>query len=92
MEWVDAFLEDLYKTIEKVRGVSYGELGKAISKQFENTDPDSLSDDDINELLQMAEIDKTGLPEKMADINEILNALPAKIKEKILLEYINSIF
>jgi len=92
VEWVDAFLEDLYKTIEKVRGVNYGELGKEISKQFENTDPDSLSDDDIKELLQMAEIDKTGLPEKMADINEILNALPAKLKERILLEYINGIF
>ncbi|MBU2510790.1 aspartate aminotransferase family protein [bacterium] len=92
VEWVDALLEDLYKSIEKVRGVKHGEMGEALRKQFEDTDPDSLSDDDIKGLLQMAEIGGSTLPKGMADINEMLNALPAKMRERLLIEYTNGIF
>lgn len=92
VEWVDAFIEDLYRSIEKVRGIKYGELGDALQKEFENKDPDSLSDLDIQQLLQMGNIGAEGFPEAMADISEMLNALPVKLRERLLIEYTNGIF
>lgn len=92
VEWVDAFLADLNKSIEKIRDVAYGETGEAIKKEFENTDPNSLSDQEIGQLLELAEIGGNGFPDKMAQINEMLNALPAAFRERLLVEYTNNIF
>ncbi|MFH2132687.1 MAG: aspartate aminotransferase family protein, partial [bacterium] len=60
--------------------------------EFENKDPDSLSDQDIRQLLEMGSIGGEGFPEAMADISEMLNALPAKLRERLLIEYTNGIF
>ena len=92
VDLVDAFLEDLYKSIEKVRDVTYGELGDALKKEFGDKDPDSMSDQDIQGLLAMGGIGGEGFPDAMADISEMLDALPAKLRERLLIEYTNGIF
>lgn len=92
VDWVDAFLEDLNKAVEAIRNVPYGELGESLRKEFENTDPDSLSDEEIAGMLALAEIGGEGLPKATSDINEMLNAIPAKLRERLLIEYTNSIF
>lgn len=92
VEWVEPFIEALYECVEKVRPLKFGELGESIKKEFENTDPDSLTDEDISQLLEMADIGGEELPKGMADINEMLNALPAKFRERLLIEYTNRIF
>jgi sphinganine-1-phosphate aldolase len=55
-------------------------------------DPATLSDHEIAQLLEMAEIGGDGFPDKMAQINEMLNALPAGFRERLLVEYTNNIF
>jgi hypothetical protein len=40
----------------------------------------------------MAGIEGTALPERMAEINEILNALPVPLRERILITYLNDLF
>ncbi len=93
VEWVDAFLEDLYKCIEKVKPMPFGELGAAVKAELGNVDPDTLTEETFTQLLGMAGIEgSSGLPEKMAEINEILNALPAKFREFLLIEFINNLF
>jgi glutamate/tyrosine decarboxylase-like PLP-dependent enzyme len=92
VQWVDAFIEDLYQSIEAVRDQPFGELGAAIEKQFATTDPDLLSDREVADLLALAQIDSNGMPGPMAGINEMLNALPARLRERLLVEYTNMIF
>ncbi|MCJ7772059.1 MAG: aspartate aminotransferase family protein [Desulfobacterales bacterium] len=92
VEWVDDFLVDLEKCVEKVRPVKFGELGAAIQAQFAKMNPDELTDELFSEMLGMAGIEGAGLPEKMADINEVLNGLPAELRERLLIEFINNLF
>ena len=43
-------------------------------------------------LLAMAGISAGGLPQRMAEINEVLNALPVPLRERLLVEYLNGLF
>ncbi|MCP4682202.1 MAG: aspartate aminotransferase family protein, partial [Desulfobacterales bacterium] len=92
VEWVDDFLTDLDVCIEKVRPMPSGELAAVVKTELANIDPDTLTEETFTQLLGMAGIEGTGLPEKMAEINEILNALPAKFRERLLIEFINNLF
>ena len=92
VEWVDAFIVDLYKSIEKVRGVKYGEVGAALKKEFADRDVDSISDEEIHQLLAMGATSGDGFPEAMAEISEMLDVLPTKLRERLLVEYTNGIF
>ena len=42
-------------------------------------------------MLGMAGIQGSALPERMADINEILNALPPPIRERLVTEFMNEL-
>lgn len=92
VQWVEAFLTDLSSSIEKIRPVAHGATGEALKKEFENRDSAAVSDREIAQLLELAEIGNDGFPEKMAQINEMLNALPAGFRERLLVEYTNNIF
>jgi hypothetical protein len=54
--------------------------------------PAELTDDVFQGLLAMAGIQGTGLPGRMAEINEVLNALPVPLRERLLVEYLNELF
>lgn len=92
VKWVEAFLKDLTQSIEKIRHIPYGATGDALKKEFENKDPNALSDAEIAQLLELAEIGGKGFPKQMAPINEMLDAVPAKLRERLLVEYTNTIF
>ena len=40
----------------------------------------------------MAGVQGTALPGRMAEINEVLNALPVPLRERLLVEYLNGLF
>ena len=66
---------------------------KTIAKEvYADVNPDELTDETISEMLGMAGVEGTSLPERMAEINEILNALPVKLRERLLIEYLNDLF
>ena len=92
VEWADKFLEDLDMCVEKVRHIKHGEIAAAVKNGLSATDPSELTDEDFTKLLGMAGIESTGLPEKMAEINEILNALSPEFRERLIVEYINDLF
>jgi hypothetical protein len=92
VEWVEPFLKDLYQCIETVRPIKFGEMGAALKKEFAETDVDAMTDQEIGQLLEFAAIGAKGFPKNYAEINEMLDAVPAKLRERILIEYTNGIF
>ena len=40
----------------------------------------------------MAGVSGSALPGRMAEINEVLNALPVPLREKLLVEYMNALY
>ena len=92
VEWTEPFLEDLKVCTEKAATMKSGELAAMAEEAFAGVDPDELTDETIGEMLGMAGVEGSSLPERMAEINEILNSLPGKLRERLLIEYINDLF
>lgn len=90
--WVDDLLADLRTCVEKAREMPRGDLAEKVKASFADTDPASLTAETVQGLLGMAGVEGEGLPERMAEINEILNALPPKVRERLLVEYLNQLF
>jgi len=92
VRWVDGMLADLHECTEKARLLPSGELAPKIREAFGHLRPAELTDDVFQGLLAMAGIQGTGLPGRMAEINEVLNALPVPLRERLLVEYLNELF
>ncbi len=90
--WEDAFLADLYRCVEKAKTLPSGELAKMVKAGFADIDPEGLDDETVARLLGAAGISETALPKRMAEINETLNALPPKLRERLLVGFINDLF
>jgi glutamate/tyrosine decarboxylase-like PLP-dependent enzyme len=92
VRWVDAMLADLHECTEKARLLPSGELAPKIQAAFGHLKPEDLTEDVYQGLLGMAGIQGSGLPGRMAEINEVLNALPVPLRERLLVEYLNELF
>jgi sphinganine-1-phosphate aldolase len=90
VRWVDALLDDLRACVEIARGLPTE--GGAVRATLAGLDLASLPPDALGALLAGAGVDGASLPDRMAGINETLNTLPATLREKILVEYLNDLF
>jgi sphinganine-1-phosphate aldolase len=88
---VDALLADLAACVEDARGVTGGdpELLAAVA----GLDPEALGDDVLGTLLPLAGIEPgAGLPDRMAGINALLEAMPPRLRERLLVEFLGQLF
>jgi len=92
VRWIDAMLADLQKCVDKAKTMKSGDLAAMVKETFGSIDPDSLTSETFGAMLGMAGIQGTALPARMAEINEILNALPVALREKLLVEYLNDLY
>jgi len=90
--WVDALLDDLATCVEKARGMASGDLKARLEGAVAGLADQELSDEQIRGLLAMAGVTGASLPGRMADVNEVLNALPATLREKLLVAYLNELY
>lgn len=92
VRWVDALLQDLDECVAKAKGMASGELAAKIRAAFGDMDPSQIGPETFAGLLGMAGVQGTALPGRMAEINEVLNALPVRMRERLLVEYLNELF
>jgi hypothetical protein len=85
-------LADLRECVEKAKQIPASDLAANIRAAFADTDPATVGPETIRGMLGMAGIQGTALPARMAEINDVLNALPAPLREKLLVEYLNELF
>jgi glutamate/tyrosine decarboxylase-like PLP-dependent enzyme len=52
----------------------------------------AFSPEMFEQMLGMAGVQGSALPDRMAEINEVLNALPVPLRERLLIEYLNELF
>jgi glutamate/tyrosine decarboxylase-like PLP-dependent enzyme len=91
VKWVDALLGDLRVCVEKAKTMKSGELAAAVQNAFSSIDPSTLTPESFSQMLRMAGIQGSALPERMAEINEVLNALPAELRERLVTEFMNEL-
>jgi glutamate/tyrosine decarboxylase-like PLP-dependent enzyme len=92
VRWVDDLLHDLSECTEKAKALPSGALAGKIREAFGHLRPEDLDAGVFAGLLGMAGISGTSLPGRMAEINEVLNALPVPLRERLLVEYLNELF
>ncbi len=91
-ETVDAFLADLQDAVDAARKLPSSDLPEQIRATFANMKPEDVKPEMLQQMLSMAGASGTSLPEREAEINEILNALPRALGERLLAGYLNELF
>ena len=90
--WEDDLLKDLAECVQTAAGLPDGDLVKMVREGLGEVDLANVSEKDIKGLLSLVGIGDQGLPERMADINGVLDELPAAAREKILKSFVNDLF
>ena len=90
VRWVDDMIADLEACVEKAKTMP-PEASDTLKQTLASIDPATISSETLNQMLGMAGIQGTDLPERMAGINEMLNSLPAELSEKLLTEFLNKV-
>jgi glutamate/tyrosine decarboxylase-like PLP-dependent enzyme len=92
-KWVDAFLADLATAAAAARGRPASPLAEQTRAAFSDMDPAAVSDETIAAMMSMAGAGEGGkLPERLAEVNEILNALPPALVERAILTFIDGLY
>jgi glutamate/tyrosine decarboxylase-like PLP-dependent enzyme len=89
---LDAMLADLRVSVEAARGRPRGELAAAVQEAFAGLDPESLDEGMFDRLMAFAGLEGAGVPDRMAEVNELLNALPVALRERLLVLFVNRLF
>ncbi|MEM7409332.1 MAG: aspartate aminotransferase family protein [Myxococcota bacterium] len=92
VKWVKPMLDDLRVSTDAAKQLPSGELAPKIQEAFGNLAPEDLTEDVFAGMLAMAGVTGSALPGRMAEINEVLNALPVPLRERLLVEYLNELY
>ncbi len=90
-KWVEPFLEDLKACTAIAKTMPSGAVAATIREAFANVDPADVTPEMLGQMLAMAGAGGNALPTRMAEVNEVLNALPAGLTEVLLTEYMNQL-
>jgi hypothetical protein len=88
---VDDMLDALRQCVARVKEMDTSGAGP-LKEAVAQIDFNQMNDENLSGMLAMAGIGSGGLPERMAEINEIMNAMPAGAREKLLIAYFNDLF
>lgn len=88
---VDALLEDMRECVEEVKGIdpidSEG-IRTMVGAALQSPDPEAA----LYQLASSAGLTGTDLPEQMAFVNELLDALPTELCNMFLVNYFNDLY
>ncbi|MED5373232.1 MAG: aspartate aminotransferase family protein [Myxococcota bacterium] len=92
---VDDMLAALRESVEAARKIPATGVGKNIAQMAQGIDPSTLTDEMLENLLKLAGIGgsaQQGLPDRLQQVNEILNNLPVELNGALLTAYFNQMF
>lgn len=91
-ETVDAFLADLRASVDAAKKLAPSPLAEQLRATFANMQVEDVQPEMLEQMLTMAGADGTTLPEREAEVNQILNALPRALGARLLAGYVNELF
>jgi len=89
VDQIDDLLVDLAEAVEQVRAYENPAMIEQLKTMAATLDVDNLNDDVVNNMLAMVGVGGGGLPDDMAEINAILDALPAPLVDRLLTAFYN---
>jgi sphinganine-1-phosphate aldolase len=92
VRWADALITDLRTCVERAKKLPSGELAKLVPGLLANVDPTKFTDEAFSQMLAMAGMKGIEVPDRTAEINEVLNALSPEFRELVLTHFFNDLF
>jgi glutamate/tyrosine decarboxylase-like PLP-dependent enzyme len=92
LRWAEAMLADLSDSVEAARKLPSGRLAATVKAAFDAMDPSDLTPEVFERMMSVVGVQGTALPGRMAEINELLNALSPGLRERLLVEYVNALY
>lgn len=92
LERVEPMLADLRQCVASVKEAGPPAEAEMLIQAVKQVDFGQVDEEVLTQMLAMAGITSGGLPQRMALVNEVLNALPAPAREQILITYFNELF
>ncbi|TWV56411.1 aspartate aminotransferase family protein [Streptomyces misionensis] len=90
---VGPLLADLAESVTAARACEPVTVDPALAELAATLDPDTLTPEDVAGFLAFAGLDgDQGLPSRTAPVLALLDALPPRLKERMLTEFIGSLF
>ncbi len=89
---LDAMLADLREVCASLKVKPGSKAATLVAQTFGRLNPDKLSDAVFEKIMKAAGIQQVSVPDSMAEINDIMNALPPRMSERLLTEYVNRLF
>lgn len=90
---IDEFLADLRDAVASARSLPQSPLAQQLQQALSSMgDMSDLDPARVGQLMALAGIQDGTLPERMADINQLLDALPPGVQEALVSEFINRLF
>jgi glutamate/tyrosine decarboxylase-like PLP-dependent enzyme len=89
---VEALLADLRASVEAARALPSGGPAARVQAALAQLDLANPSPEALAQLMQAAGVLGAELPKRMAPINEILNALPTALRERLLVEFFDRLY
>ncbi|MGW3495929.1 pyridoxal phosphate-dependent decarboxylase family protein [Streptomyces sp. NPDC001020] len=90
---VGPLLADLAESVTAARANKPVTVDPALAELAATLDPDTLTPEDVAGFLAFAGLGGTqGLPSRMAPVLALLDALPSRLKERLLTEFIGSLY
>lgn len=93
LERVDELLADLAECCEKARATPPDPDLEKLCETLAELSPDDFTPETYAEMLEMAGLGGGAeLPEEMAEINTMMNALRPELRERLLVEFLNDLY
>ncbi|MER6329329.1 aminotransferase class V-fold PLP-dependent enzyme [Streptomyces sp. NPDC001034] len=90
---VGPLLADLAESVAAARACEPVTVDPSLAELAATLDPDTLAPEDVAGFLAFAGLDgEQGLPSRMAPVLALLDALPTRLKERMLTEFVGSLF
>lgn len=90
---IEGLLAALREAADELRGLPFGQLGAMVKGALQGGLLQAASGPEaFGQLLGMAGVQGTQLPERMAGIHEMLDALPRGLGRELLLEFVNDLY
>ncbi|MGI8329716.1 pyridoxal phosphate-dependent decarboxylase family protein [Actinomadura scrupuli] len=90
---IDALLADLEQALAAARALPPVAVDPAVAAFAADLDPGTLGPEEVAAVLEFGGLDAgSGLPRRMAPVLTLLDALPGPLKERLLAEFVGSIF
>jgi glutamate/tyrosine decarboxylase-like PLP-dependent enzyme len=91
VDMVDALINDLKECVDAAKKAEPSGLAEQLAAALSGDDPIEINDESMEGMFKAVGIEGDKVPERMAEINQILNALPPEIADRLLSAFYNEV-